>query len=125
MEAPQVSEREELLRAGLFGVHEVVVVSLNKVLTMSDEELGDDEGKRHRFRVYSHAVVAFCQLFVRNNDDIFAILRDWGQIPGFEAFLGGRRPSEELVDLLAKADEANKSGGFSFFSKKKIVCSRA
>ncbi len=39
----KLDEREELLRAGLFGVHEVVVFSLNKILL---EELNEEDEDR-------------------------------------------------------------------------------
>ena len=115
----KLDEREELLRAGLFGVHEVVVFSLNKILLEELNEEDEDrkaklEGRffffffffdpKKRFLVYCEAVVAFCELFVRNNQVIFDQIEEWGELDGFKSFLSERPSKESIENLLRQAE---------------------
>jgi hypothetical protein len=94
------TDREELLRAGLFGVHEVVVVSLNKVLETELPE-GDEEF-RQRFTTYCQAVKSFLLLHLQNQATIFGHLRECF---GLDQFLAERPSDDELRALLARVDE--------------------
>ena len=96
------SDREELLRAGLFGVHEVVVFSLNRVLLF--ELPLDDADLKERFTTYCQAVKSFLLLHLHNQGTIFAHMHACGLFD-MDAFLAERPNDEELRALLARVDE--------------------
>jgi hypothetical protein len=98
-------EREALLRAGLFGVHEVVVYSLNKILM---EEVKDEA--MENFSVYCEATIAFCELFYRNRDVIFSHMLEWNEVPGLAEFVKDAPPKEATKKLFNTADEGLKRG---------------
>ncbi len=54
--------------------------------------------------MYCEAVVAFCELFVRNNQVIFDQIEEWGELDGFKIFLSERPSKESIENLLRQAE---------------------
>jgi hypothetical protein len=113
----KLTEREELIRAGFFGVHEVVVYSLNRILLHEA-----DESKSEQFAVYCEAVVSFLLLFLRNNDEIFLVMKDWNAIPDFDKFHAERPSRDVLVELLNKAEEVCVVFPLTFYGFSFYIC---
>ncbi len=101
-----MAERDAVLRAGVQGVQEVVVYSLNKVLL---HEMPEEEEARERFVTYCLAVKSFLELHVTNQDTIFGHLHASGDF-AMDEFLAQRPPVDEVREMLRRIETVGKDG---------------